>query len=45
MTYKSIKNELEFTFIETVNPKKQILLRESFTDIHLLTLLTLISIT
>ena len=39
------KNELESTFIEIVNPKNQILLWESFTDIHLWTLLTLIAIT
>ena len=39
------KNELESTFIEIVNPKNQVLLWESFTDIHLWTLLTLIATT
>ena len=40
------KNEMKSTFIEIVNPKKcQILLWESFTDIHLWTSLTLIAIT
>ena len=34
------KNELESTFIKVVNPKKLILLWESFTDIHLWILLT-----
>ena len=35
------KNEPESIFIEIVNPKNKILLWESFTDIHLWTLLTL----
>ena len=39
------KNEPESIFIEIVNPKSKILLWESFTDIHLWTLLTLIAIT
>ena len=39
------KNELESTLIEIVNPKKEILWWESFTDIHLWTLLTLSVIT
>ena len=39
------KNELESTFIEIVNPKKSNIIVESFTDIHLWTLLTLIAIT
>ena len=38
------KNELESTFIEIVNPKKSVLYWESFTDIHLWILLTLIAI-
>ena len=39
------KNELESTFIEIVNHKKSNIIWESFTDIHLWTLLTLIAIT
>ena len=38
-------NELEATFVEIVNPKEQILLWESYTDIHPWILLTLIAIT
>ena len=39
------KNELESTFMKLSTQKNQILLWESFTDIHLRTLLTLIAIT
>lgn len=45
MTKISIKNELKFADIEIVNPKNLILLWESFIDIYLWILLTLIAVT